>query len=274
NAVLLLFAGGLIAFIWFGPASTPPAKAPKLSQIDTHSVTRVRIERPGRPPIALRRSGVRWRMEAPFRRPADAIRVTALLGLASSRVHEAFRALGNDLAAFGLEPPVARVAFDDHEFLFGETETLNGWRYILYGPDVHLITDAYFHHILATPSAFVDPAPLADITGPISVAVDPSGRGMVASSAPSSMTQAADAARDLADAWIAAKASAVRNLDSTLDWREGVAVALKGTQSPIRFSVARNEREVMFARREWNLQYHFPRAKGLRMLGIRTAGDS
>ena len=88
------------------------------------------------------------------------------------------------------------------------------------------------------------------------------------------MTQAADAARDLADAWIAAKASAVRNLDSTLDWREGVAVALKGTQSPIRFSVARNEREVMFARREWNLQYHFPRAKGLRMLGIRTAGDS
>ncbi|HEY5701481.1 MAG TPA: hypothetical protein VIT83_05280, partial [Gammaproteobacteria bacterium] len=53
NAVLLLLAGGLIAFIWFGPASTPP-KAPKLSPIDTRAVTRVRIERPGRLPIALR----------------------------------------------------------------------------------------------------------------------------------------------------------------------------------------------------------------------------
>ena len=156
NLALLLLAGGLIGLIWWGPGSGPPPEPEKLTALDITEIKRVRIEGPRREPLELKREGSRWQLTEPRALPADPIRVTALMGIASARVHEAFRAAGNDLATFGLEPPVARIWLDQHEFVFGDTDPLNGWRYILYGPDVHLITDAFFHHAGACLNLYIE----------------------------------------------------------------------------------------------------------------------
>jgi len=270
NLVLLLVAGTLIAFIWLGPASKQAPEAARLSRLDANTVTRVRIERAGQPPLVLERDGVLWRIKSPSERPANGIKVAALLGLASARVHDAFRAIGNDLAAFGLEPPAARVWFDNEAFTFGDTDPLNGWRYVLHGPDVHLITDAYFHHILATPPAYLDPAPLAQVSRPVGVSVMPATRQ--ASKQEGGTSPAAESAvrhpgKKLVEAWVAARATAVRALDSRLPWTGAVRVSLPDGKPDIRFQVARLEHEVAFGRRDWAVQYHFPRAAGELLLG-------
>ncbi|HSS63868.1 MAG TPA: DUF4340 domain-containing protein, partial [Gammaproteobacteria bacterium] len=167
NVVLLSVAVGLVLFIWLDPWRQPPPAREKLSDIDPIQVRRLRIEGPDRAPIELMREKSGWRLVEPLSLPANENRVSALLGLAAATVHDAFRAEGNNLGEFGLDPPKARVLFEQHEFRFGDTESLNGWRYVQYGTDVHLITDAYFHHLLATAPAFVDPSPVGAGARPV-----------------------------------------------------------------------------------------------------------
>ncbi|MDX1513369.1 MAG: DUF4340 domain-containing protein [Gammaproteobacteria bacterium] len=256
NLALLLLAAGLIAFIWLGPPSDPPPDLERLSRLEPGAVSRIRIQRSGAPPLEIRRDGSGWRLAAPVERPANPTRVAALLGLVSARVHEAFRAVGNDLAAFGLEPPVATIWFDDQEFRFGDTDALNGWRYVLFGPDVHLITDAFYHHVIATPPAFIDPAPLAGVKAPVAITdtSDPRAAG--------------DDGR--AGAWLDARATKVRDMDPGVAWeREILVVPAEGAQ-PIRFRAAQVEHELLLARPDWQIQYHFPTAAGAKLLGTRA----
>lgn len=269
NLTLLIAAGSLISFIWLGAGPNSGPEAERLSTLVPGTITRMRIERRGRPALAFERDGSRWRMVTPVERPANPDKVTALLGLASARVHEAFRAIGNDLAVYGLEPPAARVWLGDEAFAFGDTDPLNGWRYILHGPDVHLITDAYFHHVLATPAAFLHPAPLAGVPRPTGISVTAAVRragGQNAGTMPPSEMVAGDTGRKLIDAWVAARAASVRALDPRLQWTDGVRVSLQGGAPDIRFQAAWLEHELALGRRDWEVQYHFPRAAARTLL--------
>lgn len=266
NLVLLALACGLGAFIWLTASSPKPAAA-RLTDLDIGQVSKLRVQRHGRAALTLHRSDAGWRLVAPVELPADPARVEALLGLARARVHEAFRAAGNDLSEFGLEPPVARVWLDDLEIDFGDTESLNGWRYVLVGPDVHLITDAFFHHLLATPVAFADPSLVSAGRQPTAVLVSAPVLRMLgedgASGLPGGDLRHSSAAH-LA-AWSNARASGVRALDPSRSWVDGVEIALSG-ELKLRFRVADGDHELLFARPDWQLQYHVPRAAARRLL--------
>lgn len=274
NVALLLLAAGLAAVVWLAPSGEPPP-AETLSAIDPTTVERVRIEGTRNAVIELRRDDAGWRLVAPRPLPGNDHRVRALLGIAAARVHEAFRAEGNDLRALGLDPPVARLGLDGHEFLFGDTEPLRGWRYILHGTDVHLITDAYFHHMLATPAAFVDPAPLASATDPVAFLL-PGGQRLsreqgVWQADPAFAGLSADSAKRLVDAWKNARAASVRELDPALPWSEVIEVSVEGEPEPLEFKVARPEHEVVLGRARLGVQYHFPIAAGNRLLQLTRA---
>ena len=274
NLALLLLAGGLVAFIWLGPGSEPPPEPKRLTALDITEITRVRIESRRREPLELIREGSRWQLTEPRALPADPIRVTALMGISSARVHEAFRAEGNDLAVFGLEPPVARIWLDQHEFLFGDTDPLNGWRYVLYGAEVHLITDAFFHHVLATPEAFADRSPIGADARPVVFSLPgatlrlENGDWKVS---PQRDDGGANAGRLLVEAWKNARASSVRPLDPALHWQRTVEVGLEDQPAPLRFRIASLEHELVLARPAWNLQYHFPAKAGGRLIELGAA---
>jgi hypothetical protein len=272
NLALLLLAGGLVAVIWLGPGDEPPPEPKKLTAVDISEITRVRIESRRREPLELIREDARWRLTEPRALPADPIRVTALMGIASARVHEAFRAEGNDLAVFGLEPPMARIRLDQHEFLFGDTDPLNGWRYVLYGADVYLITDAFFHHVLATPAAFVDRSPIGADARPVAFSLP--GATLRLENGDWKVSPQRDdggAGRLLVEAWKNARASSVKSLDPALNWQRTVEVGLENQQAPIRFRVASLEHELVLARPAWNLQYHFPAKAGNRLIELGAA---
>lgn len=268
NVALLLLAVGLVVFIWLDPLRAPPPVEDKLSTIDPTEVRRLRIEGPNRPPIELIREHGAWRLVAPLSLPANENRVWALLGLAAATVHDAFRAEGNNLSEFGLDPPKFKVLLDEHEFRFGDTEPLNGRRYVEYGPDVHLISDVYFHHLLATAPAFVDPAPIGSDARPVGFLlsgaklrlekggwrVDPPG------------ASGADAGERLANAWASARAASVKRFDPNLDWKQTIQIELNGASEPIRLRIAQLEHELVIGRPEWKVQYHFPKKAGLRLL--------
>lgn len=271
NLALLLIASALILFMWLDPWQEPSPPVERLSAIDPTRVARVRIEGPSRAPIELRREHSLWRLVAPHALPADENRVAALLGLAAATVHDAFRAEGNNLSKFGLDPPKARVLLDEHELRFGDTDPLNGWRYVQYGPDVHLITDAYFHHLLATPAAFVDPAPIGIEARPVGFVL-PGARLRLENGGwridPAGPHSSGDAGNRLADAWKSARAASVRRFDPGLDWKRAVQVELNGEREPISFRAARLEHELIIGRPEWKVQYHFPKKAGLRLVEL------
>lgn len=271
NLALLSLALGLVAVIWLGPSREPPP-AERLSAIDPTTVKRVRIERRRANAIELHRGGAGWRLVSPRSLPANDHRVSALLGFTAAKVHEAFRAEGNDLDAFGLDPPVARLILDENEFLFGDTDPLNGWRYILHGPDVHLVTDAYFHHLLATPAAFVDPAPIAAGSEPVAFVL-PGGQRLERDNGiwhadPGLEGPSADSANRLADAWKNARAASVKAFDPALAWSQALEVLVKGEPEPLVFKVARLEHEMVLGRVRFGVQYHFPLAAGKRLLEL------
>lgn len=271
NVVLLTLAVALVVFIWLDPWRDPPAVEEKLSAIDPTQVRRLRIVGPNRPPIELIRENGAWRLVAPLSLPANENRVSALLGLAAATVHDAFRAEGNNLSEFGLDPPKFKLLLDDHEFRFGDTEPLNGWRYVLYGPDVHLITDAYYHHLLVTPAAFVDPAPIGVDARPVSFIL-PGAKLRLENGSwriePPRTGLSADSGNRLADAWKSARAASVKRFDPTLNWSQTIRVELNGETAPLSFRVARLEHELVIGRPQWKVQYHFPKKAGLRLIEL------
>jgi len=161
------------------------------------------------------------------------------------------------------------VLMDEHEFRVGDTEPLNGWRYVQYGADVQLITDAYSHHLLATAPAFVDPAPIGADVRPVGFSLPgirlrlEQGRWRVD---PPAASFSADAGERLANAWTSARAASVKSFNSKLDWDQTILVKLDGENEPLRFRVARLEYEWVIGRPEWKVQYHFPKQAGLKLL--------
>jgi hypothetical protein len=269
NLVLLSLVLGLVLFIWLDPWRGPPPLRERLSAIDPSQIRKLRVEGSKRSPIELTRGNSGWRLVAPLSLPANEYRVAALLGLASATVHDTFHAQGKDLTEFGLQPPKAKVLLAEHEFRFGDTEPLNGWRYVGYGPNVHLITDHYFHHLLATAPAFVDPAPIGEDARPAGFSISgvklwlENGRWRIN---PPKGSSSGDDGERLANAWSSARASSVKGFDSGLNWEQTVLVELEGEDEPLAFRVARLEYELVLGRPEWKVQYHFPKKAGLRLL--------
>src|SRR5688572_21035152 len=80
NLALLAIVVGLAAAAWFGREQEE--KGPPLTALKADAITSVRIEHPGKPPIALKKTGTRWALTEPVQAPADAIEVSGVLGLA------------------------------------------------------------------------------------------------------------------------------------------------------------------------------------------------
>lgn len=269
NLALLLVVAALAALIWLMPPRHSPPAEESLTHLNPAKIRRVRIERPGAEAIELRRNGSGWRLTAPRNLPGSGFRGDALAALAAARVHAGFRAEGNDLAQFDLEPPKARVLLDDQAILFGGTDALNGWRYVRYGTDVHLITDVFFHHLLAPPAAFVAPEPIANGARPVAFALPGAkldlddGRWRLDSA---HSLDGAEVGKRFAEAWTSARASSVKPFDAGLRWQDEIQVRLQGQPAPVRFRVARLDHEVVLGRPDWEVQYHFPQSAGRRLI--------
>jgi hypothetical protein len=164
---LLLLAAVVVAgwLVW-RDVNTPPPTVPveRLTGLDPRAVSRLEIirEADGRTTGFLREAG-RWWLRREPRLPADELRVGEVLRLVDAASEASYDLAAVDAQELGLEPPRARVRVDDVELVIGAQEPLRYRRYVASGGRVHLVADTAYVHLGADWTAFVDPAPLADL---------------------------------------------------------------------------------------------------------------
>lgn len=265
NAVLLVIVAALAWFALRGaPEPSADAGAP-VASLTAAAVTRIGIERDGHAAVALERVNNRWLLSAPLAMPADEFRVHALLGLLGARSQSGFRAAGNDLGEYGLEPPRALLRFDELTIAVGDTEPLSGRRYVLGDDQVHLIEDRWFSQIFGAPQAWADPSLLPEGAKPVRIVL-PGATWLLRDGRwqrdPPDPGLSADAGPELADAWRLARAVAVRARDPALPWRERVEVELADPPARIVFELARTADALLLGRADLGLQYRFLARQG------------
>jgi hypothetical protein len=136
-AVLLI---GLALLAWKRPGNPQPEEH-RLTSLEPDAITRIRVERPERPAIEFRRRGGKWWLASPIELPANEVRVSNLLELASKTSDSVYTASELDLKQYGLAAPKVRVRLNDQTIAFGNINPLNYLRYVQVGDVVSLISD-------------------------------------------------------------------------------------------------------------------------------------
>ncbi len=147
NLILLTVACLLGAVIW---QAQPPGFSP-LTPLDPASIELIDISDLSGRHIHLQKAAGRWLAEGA---PANQERIRQLLGICATPSLESFAA-PQDLAPFGLDPAPIRLQLNGLTLDFGNTDPVNGWRYVHFEQQVHLIADGYYHHLTAPPAAWL-----------------------------------------------------------------------------------------------------------------------
>ncbi|MES9832192.1 MAG: hypothetical protein ABW139_08080 [Candidatus Thiodiazotropha sp. DIVDIV] len=141
NLILLITIGLLAVVVWW----SQPAPIIPLSQLLPHQITRITISGPSRESINMTLSGDQWLVED---RPGLSSRIKQLLEICQTPSLNHFPAPA-ELNQFGLDRPDLVLQLNQEQFLFGITDPINGWRYILHRGEVHLIGNGFQHHLIA-----------------------------------------------------------------------------------------------------------------------------
>ncbi|MFI0459835.1 MAG: hypothetical protein ACH254_19795, partial [Candidatus Thiodiazotropha endolucinida] len=131
NLLLLAVAALLGLLVWL----SQPAPLPPLTHLDPQQITRIRINDLQGREISLMRRQNQWMSGD---RPADQSRVRQLLKICRTPSLSRFTA-PDDLEPYGLAPSPIVMALDGTRLSFGNSDPVNGWRYVHHQGEVHLI---------------------------------------------------------------------------------------------------------------------------------------
>jgi hypothetical protein len=149
NLMLLLVAGVLGFAVWQTQQSDKPER---LTNLSIEEIRQIDISDLSGRFIRLSKRGDLWQINE---LPADAGRIDQLLKICQTPSLTRFEA-PNDLAPFGLAAPKIVLKLNDETLTFGSTDPVNGWRYVGYAGNIHLIADGFYHHLSIPAEAWVD----------------------------------------------------------------------------------------------------------------------
>ena len=124
-----------------------------LSTIDPATVNHIQTSRPGMPDLILQKSGTDWQITSPVQVPANPFRVSSLLELLQTRSISTVTTVAD---AFGIADSQVTLSFNNNTFKFGNINTLDQSRYILFENTVHLIEDRLYDQLLQDVAFFAD----------------------------------------------------------------------------------------------------------------------
>lgn len=142
NLVLLVLIVGIVAFLYLRPqkgeGDTPSYEVSTLKMSDFN---RVSIEFPTKAPVAFEKIDGYWHLVQPYKARAEQRMVQGVLSIIAGTTIHKFPA--DDLARFGLDTPKLKVKLNDEEFLFGTYNTLTSEQYVAYKDAVYLLPVSY-----------------------------------------------------------------------------------------------------------------------------------
>ncbi|HEY7743293.1 MAG TPA: DUF4340 domain-containing protein [Burkholderiales bacterium] len=271
NAALAVLVVALGAFLYLGPARDAAVEYP-LSALKPGDALTLRVERAGAMPVVLEKKQDGWFVTAPFTARADETRVQRLLEIVGARAAHRFPA--GERGRFGLEPPQARIVVDGQAFGFGLVNDITREQYVMAGDAVYAVHPRYG---LALPAAALDAASrqlLASREMPVRIegreftVAEQDGRWVLT---PGAGDLSQDDLIRWVDEWRLASALRVQP-QSAKSARETFRIHLKSGAS-FTLGVVAREPELVLARSDETLQYHFRAELAKRLLSPPAARD-
>lgn len=271
NAALAVAVAALGAFLYLKPVRDTTAEFP-LSTLKPEEARSLRIERAGAEPIVLERKPEGWFVTAPFAARADGSRVQQLLAIAQARA--AHKLPAGDPGRFGLAPPQARVVVDGTVFEFGLVNEITREQYVMSGNAVYAVHPRFG---MALPARAADAAS-RQLIGPDEAperfeaarftVAQQGGRWTLV---PGGSELGQDDLMRWVDEWRLASALRV-GPRSALKAREEIRIRLKHGGG-FTLGVLSREPELVLARSDEKLQYHFRAELAQRLLSPPAARD-
>lgn len=147
----------LLALLW-GLATWELAheqRASRLTYLYAEQVQRITLHRGDEPRLLLVRGEQGWKMQEPWRAPADAAQIARLLAITAAPSQRTLPAAAADLAALGLLAPRWRLLLDGLELRLGDQAPPGGQRYVQVGDLIHLIEDRFQPQLVAPATAYL-----------------------------------------------------------------------------------------------------------------------
>ena len=155
NLALVVCVAALGGIAWWHPGKSKPPPESPLTVLNAETVKSLAVERPGQPTVKLERAGERWWLRSPYNGPAEGGRVHQLLGILSEEGGAALAVAASDRVRFALAPPKATLVADAVRIDFGDSNPLDGRRYVQVKGAVHLVLDIVYPLLIANPAEFL-----------------------------------------------------------------------------------------------------------------------
>lgn len=155
NIALLALIVLVAAFLFQTGGKQTAEQQSAVTGMDGNSITRISVTRTGREVLRFIKQGNGWRMESPRSARANPTRINTILALLQTRSYAQLDAGDMDLTRFDLSKPAVILKLNRHEFRFGNNNTLEGRRYLLFQDTIHLIDDGLYQQLLQPAEFFV-----------------------------------------------------------------------------------------------------------------------
>ena len=272
NAALAVLVVALGALLYLRPARDAAVEYP-LSGLKPGDALTLRVERAGTMPVVLEKKQDGWFVTAPFTARADESRVQRLLEIVGARAAHRFPA--GERGRFGLEPPQARIVVDGQSFSFGLVNDITREQYVMAGDAIYAVHPRYG---MALPATALDSAS-RQLFAPHEVPLRIEGREFSVAQqdgrwllTPGAGDLSQDDLIRWVDEWRLASALRVQP-QSAKSARETFRIHLKSGAS-FTLGVVAREPELVLARSDETLQYHFRAELAKRLLAPpAAAGD-
>ena len=227
-----------------------------ITTLKPKNITYIKIETADET-IVLNKQGTSWKVISPINWFANNISAERIASLAGVEPQSKLPLDEIDISTLGLRIPKAVVTLNKKSIYFGDTNRIGNRRYLMAEPNVYLVSDIHYIFISQGLSGLLDnrllPSQLDLIELKFSAfSVNKSGPAW----STDTTGKSPQAAAQLVTNWRQKQAS-IKPYDKTLNPLQKIKARLQSGEE-IEFFVLSIKPEIIIARPDLNIQYHFP----------------
>ena len=246
----------------------PPGNS--ISSLKPQDIHTVVIETPDNSQVVLRNTGNQWLFEKPVQWPADNTTVERLISILQSKSDSRLPTDEIELATLGLDSPKVTLTFNDTRIEFGTTNNIGQRRYVKIAATIYLLPDLHLHFITQGLLGLIDRRLL-----PRSISLKSLKLADLILSKSSNDTWQGEAIGEaekerintLGNNWQTLRAGRIKTYDNS-KLPEQIIIARLEDGSEIDFFLMAIKPEIVIARPDLDLQYHFSEKHYFDLLSI------
>ncbi|OIQ91111.1 hypothetical protein GALL_269620 [mine drainage metagenome] len=164
NFLLLCVVAGLVAFLYLRPKHVVQQDATyEISNYKLSDFNAISVEFPAKAAVTFEKVKGYWRLTAPYQTRADQLSVERILSIIAAKTQN--KIISTDLEKFGLKNPSIRLKLfrdknNSEEFLFGTHNPVTEEQYVAYKNAIYLLPNSYAESASTQVIEMIDKSPL------------------------------------------------------------------------------------------------------------------